>query len=81
MPNKPHIFISCKASMHIGKKWSAAHNRRDYDKAKWNLNGHIQVNTLTLSPLSMKQARNTLKRGSIALSKKHNFLCSVLSRE
>lgn len=35
------IAVSCKASMHIGKKWSAAHNRRSYDREKWNRDGHI----------------------------------------
>ena len=37
----PQLNVSCKASMHIGKKWSASHNRRTYDKGKWNLDGHI----------------------------------------
>lgn len=37
----PQVNVSCKASMHIGKKWSASHNRRTYDKEKWNLDGHI----------------------------------------
>ena len=37
----PHLAISCKTSMHIGKKWSAAHNRRTYDHQKWNRDGHI----------------------------------------
>lgn len=49
MSSKPHVAISCKASMHIGKKWSAAHNRRDYDKAKWNLDGHIQSDRTSLN--------------------------------
>lgn len=37
----PQLNVSCKVSMHIGKKWSASHNRRTYDKGKWNLDGHI----------------------------------------
>lgn len=45
----PHINISCKASMHIGKKWSASHNRRTYDKEKWNLDGHIQTDRSVLN--------------------------------
>lgn len=45
----PQINISCKASMHVGKKWSAAHNRRDYDKDKWNLDGHIQADRSDLN--------------------------------
>lgn len=45
----PQINVSCKASMHIGKKWSAAHNRRTYDKEKWNLDGHIQADRSDLN--------------------------------
>lgn len=34
-------MIECKASMHIGKKYSLRHNTRDFDKEKWNTDGHI----------------------------------------
>ncbi len=50
MPNPvPHLPISCKTSMHIGKKWSAAHNRRSYDKEKWNRDGHITADRSALN--------------------------------
>lgn len=45
----PHLPIACKTSMHIGKKWSAAHNRRSYDKEKWNRDGHITAERSALN--------------------------------
>jgi len=45
----PHLPIACKTSMHIGKKWSAAHNRRSYDKEKWNRDGHITADRSALN--------------------------------
>lgn len=34
-------MIECKASMHIGKKYSTRHNTREFDHEKWNKDGHI----------------------------------------
>ena len=34
-------MIECKATMHIGKKYSLRHNTRDFDREKWNKDGHI----------------------------------------
>lgn len=34
-------MIECKATLHIGKKYSLRHNTRDFDKEKWNTDGHI----------------------------------------
>lgn len=34
-------MIECKATIHIGKKYSLRHNTRDFDKEKWNTDGHI----------------------------------------
>lgn len=34
-------MIAVKCSMHLGKKWSRQHNLRQYDKKKWNRDGHI----------------------------------------
>lgn len=34
-------MIECKATMHLGKKYSLRHNTRDFDKEKWNTDGHI----------------------------------------
>lgn len=51
-------MIAAKCSMHLGKKWSIKHNKRDYDKDKWNKDGHIDesrshLNTeLTYTPLN-----------------------------
>ena len=45
----PPLSVSCKTSMHIGKKWSAAHNRRTYDRQKWNRDGHIVAERSSLN--------------------------------
>lgn len=34
-------MIECKATLHIGKKYSLRHNTRDFDHEKWNKDGHI----------------------------------------
>lgn len=34
-------MIECKATMHIGKKYSLRHNVRDFDSRRWNTDGHI----------------------------------------
>lgn len=34
-------MLECKATIHIGKKYSLRHNTRDFDKEKWNTDGHI----------------------------------------
>lgn len=34
-------MIECKATMHIGKKYSLRHNVRDFDSKRWNTDGHI----------------------------------------
>lgn len=34
-------MIECKATIHIGKKYSLRHNTRDFDSRKWNTDGHI----------------------------------------
>lgn len=42
------MSIECKASMHLGKKYSIKHNMRDYDG--WNKDGHIAP---TRTPLNV----------------------------
>lgn len=39
MIERNKIMIKCKASMHLGKKYSIKHNMRNYDG--WNKDGHI----------------------------------------
>ena len=34
-------MIAMKCTMHLGRKWSRRHNLRQYDKEKWNKDGHI----------------------------------------
>lgn len=34
-------MTAMKCTMHLGKKWSKRHNLRQYDKEKWNKDGHI----------------------------------------
>lgn len=34
-------MLECKSTLHIGKKYSLRHNVRDFDKGKWNTDGHI----------------------------------------
>lgn len=35
------MAIDCKVSMHVGKKYSIAHNVRDWGSKDWNKDGHI----------------------------------------
>lgn len=37
------IQMQCKASLHVGKRYSRRHNVRDYNAAKWNKDGHIDA--------------------------------------
>lgn len=34
-------MTAMKCTMHLGRKWSRRHNLRQYDKDKWNKDGHI----------------------------------------
>ena len=34
-------MIAMKCTMHLGKKWNRRHNLREYDREKWNRDGHI----------------------------------------
>lgn len=34
-------MLDCKVSMHLGKKYNIKHNTRDFDRSKWNKDGHI----------------------------------------
>ena len=34
-------MIAMKCTMHLGKKWNRQHNLRQYDREKWNRDGHI----------------------------------------
>lgn len=43
MPKGGGAMITAKCSMHIGKKWSRPHNLRQYDREKWNRDGHIDA--------------------------------------
>lgn len=36
-------MMQCKASFHVGKRYSRRHNMRDYDAAEWNKDGHIDA--------------------------------------
>ena len=57
MPKGGDAMITAKCSMHVGKKWNRAHNLRQYDREKWNRDGHIDAGrtaqniTLTDTPL------------------------------
>ena len=42
-------MIAMKCSMHHGKRWCRKHNIRDYDKAAWNKDGHIDGNRSELN--------------------------------
>lgn len=35
--------MQCKASLHVGKRYSRRHNVRDYNAADWNKDGHIDA--------------------------------------
>lgn len=35
--------MQCKASLHVGKRYSRRHNVRDYNAAEWNKDGHIDA--------------------------------------
>lgn len=37
------IQMQCKASLHVGKRYSRRHNVRDYNAADWNKDGHIDA--------------------------------------
>lgn len=39
--------MQCKASLHVGKRYSRRHNVRDYDAAEWNKDGHIDADRST----------------------------------
>lgn len=39
----------CKASLHLGKRYSQRHNRREYEQGKWNKDGHINPERSTLN--------------------------------
>lgn len=36
-------MMQCKASFHVGKRYSRRHNVRDYNAADWNKDGHIDA--------------------------------------
>lgn len=36
-------MMQCKASLHVGKRYSRRHNVRDYNAAEWNKDGHIDA--------------------------------------
>lgn len=44
-------MIECKASMHIGKKYSTRHNTREFDHEKWNKDGHINESRSCLNEI------------------------------
>lgn len=39
--------MQCKASLHVGKRYSRRHNVRDYNAAEWNKDGHIDADRST----------------------------------
>lgn len=41
------IQMQCKASLHVGKRYSRRHNVRDYNAAEWNKDGHIDADRST----------------------------------
>lgn len=50
-------MIECKASMHLGKKYSIKHNNRDYNG--WNKDGHIDP---TRTPLNVTLVNEDLRK-------------------
>lgn len=50
-------MIECKASMHLGKKYSVKHNTRNYDG--WNKDGHIDP---TRTPLNVTLVNEDLRK-------------------
>ena len=51
-------MIAAKCSMHFGHRWNIKHNKREFDKDKWNKDGHIDESRshldkeLTYTPLN-----------------------------
>jgi len=49
------MAIECKASMHVGKKYSIAHNVRDWGSKDWNKDGHIDKSRQHLNKVFVNQ--------------------------
>lgn len=52
--------IQCKASMHVGKKYSTKHNLRTLDKDRSNLDGHIDYSREHLNVVLENKSLRTL---------------------
>lgn len=51
--------MQCKASLHLGKRYSQRHNRRDYQQGEWNKDGHVKAErsalNLTLVDINLRE--------------------------
>lgn len=81
--------MQCKASLHLGKRYSQRHNRRDYQQGDWNKDGHVKAErsalNLTLVDINLREFFSETFGEAITEyneknKKKHPERCTTISK-